>query len=358
MGGGGGSPLEGSARPDRQLHLRGHGFLVGASEPDHLTNWRRRYHHVLRPVQHAHLTRVAPFLTARSALGARRRGSVLSKLTLPSHRSAATPTATSWPSPGCSPARPTGSPSPAGQPGSASWTSPGCRRSTVAKYLRLLRDAGLLGIVESGTTPQFRSFLHATTVTAPRCTSCAFPLTLRFPLWRKLGPLLGSPKESWSTPPHAREEPGEHLAPTREVQRRAPVLSEISDRHLRSVLRPWWAGRMDRLRRAVVPRPHTRRRALAAHRPRPPCPRVGPLPARGVGRSGVPEPGAGRLARGAPGGASRAQDRMCIRTGRGRHSRHPAAACGAWPASCCAPAPPRPPASSTGGRSARHHCEG
>ena len=36
----------------------------------------------------------------------------------------------------------------------------GLRRSTVAKYLRLLRDAGLLGLVETGTTPQFRSFLH------------------------------------------------------------------------------------------------------------------------------------------------------------------------------------------------------
>jgi hypothetical protein len=42
------------------------------------------------------------------------------------------------------------------------------------------------------------------------------------------------------TPPHAREDTGEHLAPTREVQRRVPVLSEISTRHLRSVLRPFW----------------------------------------------------------------------------------------------------------------------
>ena len=42
------------------------------------------------------------------------------------------------------------------------------------------------------------------------------------------------------TPPHARASDGENLAPTREVQRQAPALSEISDRHLRSVLRPWW----------------------------------------------------------------------------------------------------------------------
>src|SRR5438309_4561338 len=78
-----------------------------APEPDHLTNWRRQYHHVLRPVQHAHSTRVVLFLTARSALGARPHGFAPSKLTLPSRRSAATPTATSWPSPGCSPAPPT-----------------------------------------------------------------------------------------------------------------------------------------------------------------------------------------------------------------------------------------------------------
>ena len=32
----------------------------------------------------------------------------------------------------------------------------GIRRSTVAKYLRLLRDAGLLGVVETGSTPLIR----------------------------------------------------------------------------------------------------------------------------------------------------------------------------------------------------------
>ncbi len=111
-------------------------------------------------------------------------------------------------------------------------------RSTVAKYLRLLRDTGLLGIVESGTTPQFRSFLHAEDgnrasvyVLCLPAPACAVEET-RTP--------SGSPKESLFTPPHAREDTGEHLAPTRKVQRQVPVLSEISDRHLRWVLRPYW----------------------------------------------------------------------------------------------------------------------
>jgi hypothetical protein len=113
----------------------------------------------------------------------------------------------------------------------------GLRRSTVAKYLRLLRDAGLLGIVESGTTPQFRSFLHADD--GNRASVYVLCIPAASPVEETRTPSR-SPKESLSTPPHAREQPGENLAPTREVQRRAPVLSEISDRHLRSVLRPYW----------------------------------------------------------------------------------------------------------------------
>ena len=116
----------------------------------------------------------------------------------------------------------------------------GMSRSTVAKYLRLLRDAGLLGIVEHGTTPQFRSFLHldegnraSVYVLYVPAHDPSFPVEeTRTPSW--------SPKETTDTPPHARASAGENLAPTREVQRQAPVLSEISDRHLRSVLRPWW----------------------------------------------------------------------------------------------------------------------
>ena len=114
----------------------------------------------------------------------------------------------------------------------------GIRRSTVAKYLRLLRDARLLGIVETGTTPQFRSFLHrlegnraAVYVLCTPCPASSVEET-RTP--------SGSPKESLSTPPHAREDTGEHLAPATDVQRRVPVLSEITVRHLRWILRPWW----------------------------------------------------------------------------------------------------------------------
>ena len=116
----------------------------------------------------------------------------------------------------------------------------GMSRSTVAKYLRLLRDAGLLGIVESGTTPQFRSFLHAGGGNrASVYVLCAPAHAPSLPVEETRTP-SGSPKESLSTPPHAREETGKNLAPTREVQRQAPVLSEISTRHLRSVLRPFW----------------------------------------------------------------------------------------------------------------------
>ena len=116
----------------------------------------------------------------------------------------------------------------------------GMSRSTVAKYLRLLRDAGLLGIVESGTTPLFRSFLHEDDGNRASvyvlCISAHSPTS---PVEETRTPSR-SPKESLSTPPPAREEPGENLAATREAQRQAPVLSEISDRHLRSALRPYW----------------------------------------------------------------------------------------------------------------------
>ncbi len=114
----------------------------------------------------------------------------------------------------------------------------GLRRSTVAKYLRLLRDAGLLGLVETGTTPQFRSFLHRQEGNRAAVYVLCVPCPTS-PVEETRTP-SGSPKESLLTPPHVREDTGEHLAPTREVQRRMPVLSEISTRHLRSVLRPFW----------------------------------------------------------------------------------------------------------------------
>jgi hypothetical protein len=116
----------------------------------------------------------------------------------------------------------------------------GMGRSTVAKYLRLLRDAGLLGIVESGTTPQFRSFLHLVEGNRASVYVLCVPAHAPVPPVEETRTPSRSPKESLNTPPHARASDGEDLAATREVQRQAPVLSEISDRHLRSVLRPWW----------------------------------------------------------------------------------------------------------------------
>ena len=182
-----------------------------APEPDHLTNWRRRYHHVLRAVQHAHSTRVAPFPTARSALGARAHGFAPSKFTLPSRRFAATLTATSWPSPGCSPASLTGSPSPAGQPGSASWTPPGYG---VPPSRSISGCSGTPGSSASSRAARRRSSGHSSTLTiatAPRSTSCASLLTLRLPLLRKLGPLHALRRRACLRPrTHARS-PGNTL---------------------------------------------------------------------------------------------------------------------------------------------------
>ena len=114
-----------------------------------------------------------------------------SKLTLPSHRSGPTPTPTSWRSPGCLPARLTGTSSPAGRPGSAAWTSPGCpaprSRSTFG-------CSAMPGCSASSRVARHRysgRSSTATRATARRSTSCAFPRTLRLLLWKKLGPLLG-----------------------------------------------------------------------------------------------------------------------------------------------------------------------
>ena len=189
MGGGGGPRLRGAhAQTDNFIAVVTASRLA-PHEPDHHTNWRRRYHRVLRPVQHAHSTRVVPFPTARSALGARRHGFAPSKIILPSRRSAATPMATSWPSPGCWPASRTGAPSPACQPGSASWTPPGC---PAQRSPSTFGCSATPGSSASSRAAQRRSSDRSsmrTTATAHRSTSCASLLTLRFPLLKKLGPL-------------------------------------------------------------------------------------------------------------------------------------------------------------------------
>ena len=142
----------------------------------------------------------------------------------------------------------------------------GIRRSTVAKYLRLLRDAGLLGVVETGSTPLIRPAVlyglvpagagnrageYVLCVPRPAITDVA----LRAAVDRNRTP-PGFRQEARHTPPHARENtpgadghqtpatppgtPGETLAAMVDLQRRCPPLARITARHLRSILRRWW----------------------------------------------------------------------------------------------------------------------
>ena len=140
------------------------------------------------------------------------------------------------------------------------------RRSTVAKYLRLLRDAGLLGVVETGSTPLIRPGVLYGLVPAgagnraAEYVLCALrpPVTdvsLRPDVDETRTP-SGFRQEASSTPPHAREDTsstdrrwivaatpgtrGEMLAAAGELQHRCPPLTQITARHLRSILRPWW----------------------------------------------------------------------------------------------------------------------
>lgn len=118
-------------------------------------------------------------------------------------------------------------------------------RSTVAKYLRLLRDAGLLGIVESGTTPQFRSFLHADDGNRASVYVLCVPAPVS-PVERSRTP-SGSRSEHESSPARAREDDAPSFeddqgkfAATNETRQRSPMLARISPAYLRSTLKPWW----------------------------------------------------------------------------------------------------------------------
>ena len=140
----------------------------------------------------------------------------------------------------------------------------GIRRSTLAKDLRLLRDAGLLGVVETGSTPLFRpGVLHGLPRVGEGNRAAEYVLCVpcppdsqdrRRPLLTKLGPLLASARKPGTrprtrarlTPPTARTATvtprtrGDMLAAARELQRRCPLLARITARHLRSLLREWW----------------------------------------------------------------------------------------------------------------------
>lgn len=142
----------------------------------------------------------------------------------------------------------------------------GIRRSTVAKYLRLLRDAGLLGVVETGSTPLIRTgVLYGLVPVGAGNRAAEYVLcvprppvtdeTLRSAVDGSRTP-SSFRQEAIRTPPHARVNTpstdrhstptttpgprGEMLAAAGALQCHCPPLARITTRHLRSILRRWW----------------------------------------------------------------------------------------------------------------------
>ena len=142
----------------------------------------------------------------------------------------------------------------------------GIRRSTVAKYLRLLREEGLLGVVETGSTPLIRTGVlyglvpagagnraaeYVLCVLRPSVTD----MSLRPDVDETRTP-SGFHQEARYTPPRAPENApisedgwtlavtprtrGEMLAAAKDLQCRCPMLARVTSRHLRSILRIWW----------------------------------------------------------------------------------------------------------------------
>lgn len=156
----------------------------------------------------------------------------------------------------------------------------GLSRRTVARWLAWLRSQRLLGVVESGSTPQLRPMalahlegnraaLYVLASTSPttaaaaahqvitgtppdltegenpprararadvreKCTNNHNSSPLRGPDHREAAPLEAS--WGWCQPTTHRRS---RLMCSQRLQERVPVLRRLSDRHLRSVLRPW-----------------------------------------------------------------------------------------------------------------------
>jgi hypothetical protein len=141
----------------------------------------------------------------------------------------------------------------------------GIRRSTLAKDLRLLRDAGLLGVVETGSTPLFRpGVLHGLPRVGEGNRAAEYVLCVPCPpdsqdprrsAVDETRTPSGFRQEASYAPPHARDNSphqkpwiatvtprtrGDMLAAARELQRRCPLLTRITAHHLRSLLRECW----------------------------------------------------------------------------------------------------------------------
>lgn len=148
----------------------------------------------------------------------------------------------------------------------------GLARRTVARWLAWLQTAGLLGVVESGTTPQFspmalgagaanRAALYVLAVPSPDTDYRGLPPASSpeaesgTPTWSipegvdpdaransaETGPLRGPGGAEQGTWPRtaAATSRRDRLALARRLQLEAPDLARLTDRALRHLLRPW-----------------------------------------------------------------------------------------------------------------------
>lgn len=132
----------------------------------------------------------------------------------------------------------------------------GRSRSTIAKYLALFNEWGLLGRVRAGSTHRTRGHKqgdedgnlageYILCVPAPepveetRTPSLLRQEERRTPHVRARETAQETTDRPWPMhqPPRTR---GQRLAATQRLREQASVLARLSDRHLRSVLRPWW----------------------------------------------------------------------------------------------------------------------
>lgn len=129
-------------------------------------------------------------------------------------------------------------------------------RSTIQRALRRLRDWGLLGIVESGSTWRIRGG-RRDDEGGNRGGEYVLCIPAQQPVDKSDSPSLGSRREPVKPHASARENApaerprhwpmhqpprtrGQRLAATQRLQQQAPVLARIPDRQLRSVLKPWF----------------------------------------------------------------------------------------------------------------------
>ena len=132
----------------------------------------------------------------------------------------------------------------------------GLKRTSIAKYLRLFREWGYLGVVATGSTHRTRGHKRGDTDgnLAGEYVLC---VPGQEPVEETRTPSLGSRREpvkphasARETTPETADRPwpmhqtpgtrGQRLAATQRLQQQAPVLNRIPAVRLRSVLKPWF----------------------------------------------------------------------------------------------------------------------